>query len=197
MRAFEVVEVAVDAGVSASKPLATREAGGRVVEAVRARQADVVVAYKLDRLFRDAVDCLEVTRTWDQIGASVHLVDQGGQAIDTSTAMGRFMLTIMAGVAEMERNLIRERTVAALAHKAAKGERVGQVPFGYEVDEDGITLVPLEAEQATIAKVQALRDAETSIRAIAARLNEDGDPARGSKWHPTTVARILKRAETR
>jgi DNA invertase Pin-like site-specific DNA recombinase len=153
-----------------------------------------VVAYKLDRLFRDCADCLAVTATWDRRDVSLHLVDLGGQAIDTATAMGRFFLTVMAGAAEMERNLIRERTTAALAHKAARGERVGQVPFGYEVAPCGVLLAPLEAEQAVIRVIQDARAVGLSYRAIADSLNADKVPARGTRWHPTTVSRILKRA---
>jgi len=192
MRGLEVVEVVIDAGVSAGKPLERREGGRRVLEMVKWGKVGAVVAFKLDRLFRDCADCLSVTRTWDRKDVALHLIDMGGQAIDTSTAMGRFFLTVMAGAAEMERNLIRERTAAALAHKAAKGERVGQVPYGYRAD--GAMLVEEPAEQSIIRIVVNWRTDGHSIRDIARILNENGVPARGSKWHATTVARMLKRA---
>ncbi|RMG50541.1 MAG: hypothetical protein D6717_13690, partial [Gammaproteobacteria bacterium] len=51
-----------------------------------------------------------------------------------------------------------------------------------------------EKEQEIIRKIQALREDGISIRKIAERLNEDETPARGKKWHTTTVARILKAA---
>lgn len=194
MRGLKVVEVVVDAAVSAGKPLDRREGGQRVLEAVRRGDVSAVVAYKLDRLFRDCADCLSVTATWDRRDVSLHLVDLGGQAIDTATAMGRFFLTVMAGAAEMERNLIRERTTAALAHKAAKGERVGQIPFGSQVAACGVLLVPLEVEQAVIRAILEARALGLSYRAIADSLNADSVPARGTRWHPTTVSRILKRA---
>lgn len=192
MRGLEVAEVVVDAGVSAGKALDTREGGRRVLDAVRRRGVSAVVAYKLDRLFRDCADCLDVTKTWDRLDVSLHLVDLGGQAIDTSTAMGRFFLTVMAGAAEMERNLIRERTSAALAHKAANGERVGQVPYGYRAE--GRDLVEDEDEQRFVRTIMAWREGGHSIRRIARLLNENGIEARGARWHPTTVARIIKRA---
>ena len=76
------------------------------------------MACKLDRLFRDAADCLNVTKHWDKRNIALHLIDVGGQTIDTSSSMGRFFLTMMAGVAEMERNLIRDRTTRLVAPAA-------------------------------------------------------------------------------
>lgn len=193
MRALDLVDVVIDAGVSAGKALATRDGGARVLAAVKRGDVSAVVAYKLDRLFRDCADCLTVTREWDRGDVALHLIDMGGQAIDTSTAMGRFFLTVMAGAAEMERNLIRERTTAAMAHMRSKGERVGEVPYGYRLAADGHTLEREPAEQACVALVRAYRTEGLSIRAIAARLDAEAVPARGGRWHPTTVARLLER----
>ena len=193
LRSLDVAAVVLDAGVSGGKPLAARTGGRRVLDLVESGEVGSVVAYKLDRLFRDACDCLAVTAQWDRQEVALHLVDLGGQSIDTSTAMGRFMLTVLAGAAEMERNQIRERTTAALAHKASKGERVGQVPFGYHVAADGVHLECDDAEHRVVEIVRALNAEGLSIRAIAARLTADEVPARGKRWHPTTVARLLAR----
>lgn len=88
-----------------------------------------------------------------------------------------------------------ELTRAALAVKAGRGERVGELPLGSMVAEDGRTLIVDADEARTIDLIRALRADGLSIRAIAARLNADGVPARGGRWHPTTVARVLARAE--
>jgi len=194
MRGLELVELVTDPGVSAGKALDARQGGRRLLELVRSGTVGSVVSYKLDRLFRDCADCLTVTGGWDRAGVSLHLVDMGGQAIDTSTAMGRFFLTVMAGAAEMERNLIRERTRAALQHKQSKGEKTGGAcPFGYRLAADGRTLEHEPTEQRVIELVKELRAAGMSIRAVARHLNSDGVPARGRKWHATTVARLLQR----
>ena len=171
LRGLDLVELVIDAGVSAGKGLATREGGARVLELVRTRKVAAVVALKLDRLFRDASDCLAVTAAWDKADVSLHLVDMGGQAVDTSSAMGRFFLTIMAGAAEMERNLIRERTKTAMAHKKSKGELVGAVPYGYSVAVDGVALVEVAEEQAVITQARTLRAAGLSLRAVATELD--------------------------
>jgi DNA invertase Pin-like site-specific DNA recombinase len=193
MRNMELVDLVADPGVSAGKPLADREGGRRVLELVRSGQVGSVVGYKLDRLFRDAADCLNVTSDWDRSGVTLHLVDLGGQAVDTSSAMGRFFLTVMAGAAEMERNLVRERTKAAMAHKKAQGKRVGQIPFGSRIAEDGEHLEPESDEQQVIEYIRELRDRGMTLRGITARLNEEEVRARGERWHLTSVARVLRR----
>jgi len=173
MRRLDLVAVVEDAAVSAGTPLADRPGGAELVGAVARRRVAHVVAFKLDRLFRDAADCLTVTGEWDRRGVALHLVDLGGATVDTSTAMGRFFLTVLAGAAEMERTLIRERTRMALAHKRAKGERVsGEAPFGYRFD--GGRVVEDAAEQRTLALVAQLRRDGLSLRKVAAELTRRG-----------------------
>ncbi len=195
MRGLVIVESVRDAGVSGGKVLASREGGRRVLDLVKSGEVSNVVAYKLDRLFRDAGDCLAVTGAWDNKGVSLHLVDLGGQAIDTSTAMGRFFLTVMAGAAEMERNVIRERTRAALAHMKSKGQRIGSIPFGSKLAADGVHLEINSDEQEIIEHIVALKAEGLSQQKIADRLNETQTPARGSRWHKTTVARVSRVAQ--
>jgi len=174
LRGLELVEVIVDAGVSAGKPLESRKGGAELLRALRRRKGAprAVVALKLDRLFRNAG------------------VDLGGSTLDTSSAMGRFFLTVMAGAAELERNLTRERTADALAHKKARGERVGQVPFGYQAD--GAELIEDPGEQKTIAAIVELHRHGLSLRAIVDELNDTPElKPRGKRWHLTTIRRIL------
>ena len=149
-RNLNLIDVVVESGVSEGKPLEEREGGRRVLDLVRSKAVAAVVVVKLDRAFRDAADCLMVTREWDRRGVSFHILDMGRQSIDTSSAMGRIFLTMAAGFVELERNLIRERTSTALQHKKAKGERVGEVPFGRNLADDGETLIENPREQAVI-----------------------------------------------
>ena len=193
LRDLELVAFVVDAGVSASKPLAARAGGARVLELARRREVDAVLGWKLDRLFRDCVDCLSVTRAWDRAHVALHLVDLGGQAVDTSSAMGRFFLTVMAGAAELERNQVRERTSAALQHKRALGQRVGAVPFGYALAAGGVQLVPVAAEQQVVRAAEQLRAEPLSLRAVAAALEAQGHRARnGRRFAAEQIARMLR-----
>ena len=150
-----------------------------------------VVALKLDRLFRDAQDALFQTRNWDHAGIALHLVDVGGQSVNTNSPMGRMMLTVMAGLAELERNLIAERTAVALGHKKSHLQVYGPVPYGFE--RKGDLLVMLDAEQAVIEQMRVWRGGGTSLRQIAALLNEKGvqTKAGGRQWYASTVQKVL------
>ena len=193
MRHLEIIELIADEGVSAAKPLSKRPGGQKLLELVESRAIDAVVSFKLDRLFRRAAECLNVAESWHQRGVDVHLVDLGGQAVDTSSAMGKFFLTIMAGVAEMEHNLIRERTRTAMQHKIRNGEFTGVAPMGFQPDENNHFLVPNTHEQDAIARALELQSDGHSIRTICRMLDEEGFEPRGSSWHVTTLARLLKR----
>jgi DNA invertase Pin-like site-specific DNA recombinase len=176
LRGFTVSAVVVDAGVSGGTPLASRPGGSQALTELAKRNGPRhVVCVKLDRAFRSAADCLAVTGEWDRRGVSLHLTDLGGQAVDTSSAMGRFMLTVLAGAAELERNLIGERTSSAMQTMKAQGLYTGgRVRYGYAVAADGVTLTECPTEQATIAEARALSARGLSQRAIAAELAERG-----------------------
>lgn len=195
LKGLDLVKVVEDPAVSAGKALAVREGGAELLSTLASKRAGHVVAFKLDRLFRDTADCLSQTHAWDRAGVALHLVDLGGQAIDTSTAMGRFFLTVIAGAAEMERNLIRERTRAALGHKRDRGERIsGRALFGFKFD-DNSRVVRCEKEQRVLADLQALRADGLSYQRIADELRARGVRTRtGRAYSKQGVAQLLKRA---
>lgn len=89
------------------------------------RTGDTLVVWKLDRLGRKTREVLDTFQTLADKGIAVRVVTQPG--MDTSTAMGRLIITVMAAVAEMERDLIRERTQAGLQAARERG-RVGGAP---------------------------------------------------------------------
>lgn len=202
-KGFELRDVVTDDAVSAGLPLAKRKGGQRIVAAVERREVGAVVAVKLDRLFRSVTDCLDTTRAWDTAKVGMHLVDQGGTSIDSTTTLGRFLLTLLSAIGEMERSLTSDRTKAVLAHKRDRGERsTGRAPYGFcfhtegEGEEKRTLLVPDGDEQRVVARIAAMVADDLSIRAIADRLNATHTPARGAKqWHPTAVARVLQREQ--
>ena len=85
-------------------------------------------------------------------------------------------------------------TLEAMARKKAQGQRVGTVPFGYDLAADGITLVENHAEQRVIVRIKTMKQDGYTLRAICERLNDDGIPTkqRRGKWCPTTVSRIVR-----
>jgi len=188
---LEIVETIREEGVSGAKPLASRPGGQRLLQLLARREARHVVALKLDRLFRDAEDALHQTRAWDKAGVALHLVDMGGQALNTATAMGRFFLNMMAAFAELERNLIAERTAMAMAHKKAHREAYAPTPFGF--NRVGDMLIQDPHEQEVIAQIFTWRSTGWSMGRIAAELNRRGVPTkRGGQWHACTVRYILQ-----
>ena len=68
-----------------------------------------VVAYKRDRLSRDAADCLRTVRGWDAAGTAMHLLALLGQAVNSGRAVRRFLPGMHAGVEELGRNLFAEQ----------------------------------------------------------------------------------------
>lgn len=88
------------------------------------RAGDTLVVWKLDRLGRSIKDLIDSVRALEQRGVAFQSLTD---AIDTSTPAGRFFFHVMAALAEMERDLITERTRAGLAHARSKG-RIGGRP---------------------------------------------------------------------
>lgn len=179
MAGLELVAIVREEGVSAAKPLKNRPAGRELLAILSEGQAQHVVALKLDRLFRDTVDALQVVQQWEQSKIAMHLVDLGGVTLRTDTAMGKMFLTLGAAFAELERNLISERTRAALQHKKACGQRLGAKPYN---------------DQRGLDRLRELAGLGLNHRDIAQRLNNEGILAqRGGPWYHGTVSRVLAR----
>lgn len=194
MRGLALEDIIADPGVSAGKSLAEREGCKRLLELLAMGMIQHVVALKLDRLFRSVVDCLLTVEDWEQRGVGLHLLDMGGSAIDTSSALGKMFLTMAAGFAEMERNLAGERTAVALARKKAKGEKwCARLPYGVEVGPDGNTLVASKADKKLIARVKRLHRDGLSIRKIAEKVTAEGHRSRtGAPVSKSTVGQLLR-----
>jgi site-specific DNA recombinase len=186
----ELVKVHQDLGVSGGLELDKRPALLAALDSLRVEGAGVLLVAKRDRLARDVIIAAMVERLARKAGAQVQAADGTANGDGPEAQLQRRMFDAFA---EYERALIRARTRAALAVKRSRKERTGAVPFGYRVAEDGVHLEQQQDEQAALAQVLALRTQRLSIRAIAQRLGEQGVRARGSRWHPTTVARLLAR----
>jgi DNA invertase Pin-like site-specific DNA recombinase len=182
-------DVIREEGVSASVTLSKRPGGARLLEQVSEGVSNIV-GLKLDRLFRDAEDALRQTKAWDKAGLILHLIDMGGASLNTASAMGRMLLTMMAGFAECERNLVSERTTLSLAHKREHRQVYNHPPYGFDVV--GTALVENPAEIAIVDLIRERRDDGWSLDMIAQALNEDGVPTKlRGRWYARTVKNIL------
>jgi site-specific DNA recombinase len=186
---IELVEVVVDAGQSA-KTL-DRPGLRRVLDLLRQRKVEGVIVAKLDRLTRSVADLNTLIDTFfcERAGRQLWSV---ADSIDTRTAAGRLVLNILGSVGQWERETIAERTRDALQHKKSKGERVGTIPLGYRLADDGINLVEDADEQEVLRLVRQLRQEGLSIRGIVEELNRRGVPTKqGKRWHIRTVQLAL------
>lgn len=95
------------------------------------------------------------------------------------------------GFAELERNLIAERTAAALQFKKRRLEVYSTTPFGYA--RTGDTLTPVDAELKRVKWIRRKRKAGRSLRGIAAQLNQrEVETKKGGRWYASTVKYLLE-----
>lgn len=190
-----VVAWHVDQGVCSVTPIEGRPALVAALASLREHGAGVLVVAKRDRVARDVVLAALVGRATAAAGA--HLVSAAGEGNGDTPADG-FMRTVIDGAAQYERALIRARTKAALAAKSAKGERVGGVPYGFDLATDGVHLIAVEGEQSTIARARGLTAEGKSLRAVAGVLAAEGRLSRtGRSFAAVQVARMLAAVEVK
>ena len=158
-----LVEVIRDGGAS-GKSL-DREGIVRLLDLVESGKVEAVIVYKLDRLSRRTLDTLNLIENLESKGIAFHSISE---KVDTKSATGRFFLTIISAVAQMERDLIAERTKDALSHKKEKGEWTGRVPFGFRIENNRLVEDPDQIK--VIQKAKRLRRSGKSLREISRAL---------------------------
>lgn len=165
---WELVDSFVDDGYSA-KDL-NRPAMQRLINAAKEQKFDVVVFYKLDRLVRSVSDLDKLLKIFDENNIGIRSVTE---PFDTTTAMGRFLITLVAAIAQWERETISERVVVNMITKANKGERNGgRAPFGYRLVNH--ELVIIEEEAKLVREMFRFYLAGKGIRAIVLYLQQFG-----------------------
>ena len=186
---IELLGVFADRGVSGDTSLDKRPAFIEALGELRRAKAGIFVAAKRDRWARDPIESAMVERLAEGLGAKVRTADGVANGDTPSDKLHRRMLDAFA---EYELALIKARTKAALAAKRARGEKTGgSVPYGYNVVSGKLVKNP--REQKTIALIRRLRAQGWSHASIVGTLEARGIPARGARWHATTVQRILTR----
>lgn len=193
MKSIELLAIYTDGAVSGGKALKDRPQGSLMLQSLADGEADTVIICKLDRGFRSASDCLANVEAWEKENVSLVILNLGGQTIDTSSAAGKFFITVMAGAAELEKNLIKERCNSGRAARKAENKRIGEIPYGFNLAHDN-TLIPKADEQKGIDLIISLHEQGYSLRNIASMLNESGlAPKKGKIWTHGMVQSLLKR----
>ena len=178
-------QVFVERAVSGGKPLADRPQGKALLDVLA--KGDVVIASKLDRVFRSASDALTSMEGFKRQGVGLYLLDLGGEV--TGNGIGAMVFTIMSAVAQFERERIAERIADMKADQKSRGRYLGgAVPFGYRVGNDGKHLEPVLKEQAAIKRINRLHREGKSLRAISLDMKK-----RGHAVSHEGVKRVLER----
>lgn len=122
----------IDHGISGTAGEDRRPALKRLMEGARRRQIDIVLCWDLSRFARSLkqlVDAVENFRIWNVGFTTLR------ENIDTSTANGRLVFHIFAGLAEFERELIRERTILGQKRAIAEGKTIGRPRIAVSIDQ--------------------------------------------------------------
>ena len=170
MHGLIIDHVFVERGVSGSKKLTDRPEGAKLVAGLK--PGDVVLTPKLDRMFRSALDALDVLAQLQKARICLHMIDLGGDV--TGNGISKLVFTILSAVAEAERDRTRERIRDVKTDQRTRSRYLGgKVPFGWSVDADG-ALIANEKQQRAIIRMKELHKNGKSLRSIAAELATEG-----------------------
>jgi DNA invertase Pin-like site-specific DNA recombinase len=163
----------VDEGLSGS--LRDRPGLKAALAQLKAGDAEALVVAKMDRLARSVLQASDILETARKQKWSVVVLDLG---MDLTTPHGKAMAQMLAVFAELEREMIAQRTREALAAAKARGQRLGR---------------PRSTSDAVVAQVVALHDDGLTARQIAATLSTAAVPTtRGAAtWRASSVRRVL------
>lgn len=175
---YTEVEIVREEGRS-GKSIKGRPALRSALDRLNKGQAVALFVTRVDRLARSTKDFLSIidqanTHKWRLVLLDLNL--------DTSTYQGRFVVTIMGALAEMERAIIGERQKDVHRDRRAQGKVWG-------VDVGPKSKIPLEVME----RIRDMREKGMSYHAIANQLNSDGIPTalKGDKWHGSTIRKAL------
>ena len=185
-------DIFIEEGVSAATHLWSRPAGREMRKIIYQERVGHLLTLKMDRLFRDVQDCLSSVDELAGIGVDIHILDQNGGTLDTSNAMGRFFLTNIASLAELESGQISERTKFAMKHLKDNAKVFTGPVFGW--DRDGGDLIPNWLEQDKIDYMRHRHYVQGwSGNRIAKHLNELGIKGKiGGSWTSSMILRTCR-----
>jgi DNA invertase Pin-like site-specific DNA recombinase len=177
-----------DGGYSGALALEKRPGLMQAIQSCK--KGDILLIATRDRLGRDPFINASVERLVKERGAKIISVtgDRGDE--DPTTIL---MRRIIDAFAEHERLIIASRIKAALGVKKSRGERVGHIPYGYQLAENSNKLVSCQIEQEVLQEMAKLQEKGYSLRLIAKDLNNRDLKNRGKKaWNHSSVHRVIK-----
>jgi DNA invertase Pin-like site-specific DNA recombinase/polyhydroxyalkanoate synthesis regulator phasin len=169
-RGWKLVELFEDIDVSAFNGN-HRPGWSRLTD--RLREFDAIVFWKLDRLSRSTVEAGQIAQACKDADVDLVATDMD---IDTTSAGGRFIYTVLAAAGQMESDRLSERAKDMASHKHAEGEWIGRVPTGFMLE--GKKLVPDPKQSSRLRTAAERYVAGESFNAIAKDLNMKTTPLR-------------------
>jgi site-specific DNA recombinase len=188
---WELIEIYSDKGRSGSM-VEGRPAFNQMMQDAEENKFSVLVVHRLSRFARNARDLLNKVHELKKTNVKLVSIKEN---IDMTNPYGEFMLIMLAAVAQLEIDIMREQMYENKLAKWKKGEiNIGQVPFGYKWDKDEEELIIVEDEKEIYLKmVDLYLNHGLSMKDIAVQLNAEG--VRGKRKRSlssTTVGGILK-----
>ena len=178
----------LDEGFSGSLELDKRPA---LLEAIsQLDKGDVLLIAKRDRIGRDPIVNAMIERAVERKKA--RLISASGDVKDDNDPSSILMRRMVDAFAEYERLIIGARTKAALQVKKRKGERVGHIPYGFKLCEDGIHLEEDIEEQYNLKLIRRMRSQGMTFRKIAEEMNSFRRFNREGPWNHVAIKRVRK-----
>ena len=128
-RGFDLVREYIDVGQSGAKD--SRPELSKLMDDARKRQFDAIVVWRFDRFARSTKHLLSALEEFRSLGIQFISYQEN---IDTSSALGQALFTIVSAVAQLERDLIRERVSAGIRNARANGKKLGRPKCGVDRD---------------------------------------------------------------
>lgn len=197
-----LLSVHKEAGVSGAIPPHQRPQLKLILANLEAGNGSGLVVCKIDRLSRSTKDFLNLMADFKDHYDFYSIVPD----VDSSTTHGKFTMNLLSIVAELERDMTKDRVKEVMSMKKLKGERVGTIPFGKQLKKDSNLLEDNPEEQKTILMIKEMRATTTTTKKngvdkirpttymeICAelvkrkRLNKEGV----ALWHPSQIRRVL------
>lgn len=196
--AIEIRDWQVDAGVDATTPIAERPGLLAAYQAIRHTGAGILVAANAERFSHDELVGWLIERAALGVGAAVHTAD-GSRVARRPEESAEAHRAYTRGAIDLarayKRVMMRARVREVLAEKKMRGQRVGNVRFGYRVASDGVRLELDEKEQAILACVRELSLEGRTQREIAEQLAARGMVGRtGAPFRQQQISMLLRAA---
>jgi putative DNA-invertase from lambdoid prophage Rac len=149
-------------GVSGSVPLDMRPRGAAML--AQLQPGDIIIASKLDRLFRSALDALRLIKRFQRDGIKLHLLDMGGEVINGPVA--KLVFTVLVACAQFEHSRGAERVREAHVQRRLRGKKHGPARFGWRLSEKPGVWREEPREQEIIREICRLKSHGTRWRTI-------------------------------